>query len=287
MDEATRLFEAERPRLMSLCYRMLGERAAAEDAVQDCWIRWAVAETGTIANPRAWLTRVATRIAIDTLRSARARRERYVGPWLPEPLVTSEDNPAEAAYAQAQECGLALLWAMERLEPAERAALILREALEADYAGIAEALGKSEAACRQLVSRARKRVAAATPALDPSPGRAGDLLGRFVAAAGAGDMAALMRLIAPEAVAISDGGRNARAARRLLHGAEEIAAVTLAVMAQQGAMRLRRCEANGMPGLLADEGGNLHSVVTLAPDSAGRIGWLYIMRAPEKLVRVA
>ena len=182
MDRATALFEAERPRLIALCYRMLGERAAAEDAVQDTWLRWAEAAPDDIAAPAAWLTRVATRISMDALRSARARRERYVGPWLPEPLVTTTEQPVEDQFVQAQECGLAMLWAMERLDPVERVALILREAFDADYAEVAEVLGKSEAACRQLVSRARKRVAGVAR-FAPARAQVEAVMGRFYAAA--------------------------------------------------------------------------------------------------------
>lgn len=285
MDKATTLFEAERPRLIALCYRMLGERAAAEDAVQDCWIRWAGA--GQVDNPQAWLTRVATRIALDMLRSAQARRERYVGPWLPEPLVVSDDNPAEAAFAQAQECSLALLWAMERLEPAERAALILREAMECDYAQIAETLGKSQAACRQLVSRARRRLPEAGAPLAPVvPAQAAELLTRFLAAVQAGDAGALRALLTPEALSITDGGAKARAARRPLVGPEEIATVTLAVAAQLGTVMLTPCTANGAPALLLRRNGAVDSVLALTAAPDGRIGWLYTLRAPEKLAHL-
>lgn len=286
MDKATRTFEAERPRLMSLCYRMLGERAAAEDAVQECWIRWAGADS--VANPQAWLTRVATRIALDMLRSARARRERYVGPWLPEPLVVSGDNPAEDALAQAQACSLALLWAMERLEPAERAALILREAMDCDYGQIAETLGKSQAACRQLVSRARRRLPeTGVPLTRAAPAQVSDLLSRFLAAVRSGDVAAARALLSPEAVSISDGGARARAARRPLVGAEEIAGVMLAVAERQGDVALEPCMANGLPAVLLRRTGALDAVITLVPAADGRIGWLYILRAPEKLAPLA
>lgn len=287
MDETTRIFETERPRLISLCYRILGECAAAEDAVQDCWLRWAEAGPEGIANARAWLTRVATRIAIDMLRSARARRECYVGPWLPEPLVVSAGNPAEAAFAQAQDCELALLCAMERLTPAERAALILRDVLETDYPEIAQTLGKSQAACRQLVSRARRRVRTGAPRFDVAPERTAELLAAFLKAAATGDAAALKRLIAPEAMAVSDGGPNARAARRVLRGPEEIAHVVLAIRNRADRGRPERCEVNGQPGIMLRTRKRVHSVATLLPDGHGRIAWLYTMRAPEKLSRVA
>ena len=155
---AADIFEAQRPALMALCYRMLGERAAAEDAVQETWLRWSAADQGAVRVPAAWLRTAATRIAIDALRRAQARREHYVGPWLPEPILSAEDGTVETRYAQAQECELALLWLMEVLRPAERAAFILREAFDAPYAEISRTLGRSEAACRQLVSRAHRHI---------------------------------------------------------------------------------------------------------------------------------
>ena len=285
-NNATKVFEAERPRLMAICYRMLGERTASEDAVQDTWLRWAATDQGIIRNPQAWLTRVATRIAIDTLRAAQRRRESYVGPWLPEPLVSSADQPLEAAYIQAQECGVALLWAMERLDAHERAAFILREAFDAEYSELAEVLGKSDAACRQMVSRARRRVQNGVPRFEVSKAVVSDLLGRFYAAASVGDIEAAARLLAPDAQAISDGGANARAARRVLIGPDEVTQVVIAVTGKYLAIpgcSTEPCEVNGLPGLVNRVEGRMDSLITLVPDEQGRIARLFTFRAPEKL----
>ena len=282
----TAIFQAERPRLISLCYRMLGERAAAEDAVQDTYLRWAQADHAVIADPAAWLTRVATRIAIDALRSARARRETYVGPWLPEPLVVTADQPVEQDYILAQDCNLALLWAMERLDATERAALILRDVFDADYSDLAETLDKSEAPCRQLVSRARRRVQDAGPRFEAPAAQVSDLIARFFAAAATQDFDRVKSLLSPQAVALSDGGAKVRAARRPLNGPMEIAPVMVAITSKYGTADGQRyvpCHSNGAPALLHLEGGKPQSVITLMPDANGQIGWIYMMRAPAKL----
>jgi RNA polymerase sigma-70 factor (ECF subfamily) len=281
------IFEAERPGLTALCYRMLGERASAEDAVQDTWLRWARADHTAIENPGAWLRRTATRIAIDALRSARARRETYPGPWLPEPLVESDSLSVEDSFALAQECELALLWAMERLTPTERAAFILREAFDAGYDEIAASTGKSEAACRQLVSRAHRRLQESGPRFDAPPEEVTSLLQRFMAAAGAQDHEAALSLFTPGAVAYSDGGKKARAALRPLKGPAEIVQVVMAIIAKSlkdGAhWSMEPGLANGAPALVRRMGGKVDLVLTLAPGTDGRIAWLYAMRNPDKL----
>ena len=287
MTADTAIFEAERPALTALCYRMLGERAGAEDAVQDTWLRWERADHDTIENPRAWLRRTATRIAIDALRSARSRRETYPGPWLPEPLVESDTLSLEDSFALAQECELALLWAMERLSETERAAFILREAFDAGYDEIAAATGKSEAACRQLVSRAHKRLQESGPRFDASPAEVADLLQRFLSAAAAQDHRAVLALFSPDATAYSDGGKKARAALRPLTGPAEIAQVLMAIMQkaaqEQAQWTVEPASANRAPAIVRRLNGKIDLVLTLAPDASGRIAWLYAMRNPDKL----
>ncbi|KCZ90718.1 RNA polymerase sigma factor SigJ [Hyphomonas johnsonii] len=286
MNTATAIFEAERPKLTALCYRMLGEQAGAEDAVQDTWLRWSAVEPDAIDNPAAWLRRAATNIAIDALRSARAKREVYPGPWLPEPLFHGQAQDAGARFEIAQECELALLWAMERLSPAERAAFILREAFDAGYDEIAATLGKSQAACRQLVSRAHRRLQESGPRFDAPNTQVRELIARFLAAVANEDFETATRLLAPDAVAISDGGRKARAALRPLIGAEEIITVFASVMRKSGAevgWRLEMAKVNGAPALVRWLGGRVDMVLTLSPDSAGRIAWFYMMRNPDKL----
>ena len=287
MTADTAIFEAERPALTALCYRMLGERAGAEDAVQDTWLRWERADHDTIENPRAWLRRTATRIAIDALRSARSRRETYPGPWLPVPLVESDTLSLEDSFALAQECELALLWAMERLSETERAAFILREAFDAGYDEIAAATGKSEAACRQLVSRAHKRLQESGPRFDASPAEVADLLQRFLSAAAAQDHRAVLALFSPDATAYSDGGKKARAALRPLTGPAEIAQVLMAIMQkaaqEQAQWTVEPASANRAPAIVRRLNGKIDLVLTLAPDASGRIAWLYAMRNPDKL----
>ncbi|WP_299370513.1 RNA polymerase sigma factor SigJ [uncultured Tateyamaria sp.] len=276
-------FEAQRPMLTALCYRMLGERAAAEDAVQDTWLKWSRADHGAIRTPAAWLRTAATRVAIDALRRARARRETYVGPWLPEPLV-ADDTTAETGFELAQDCELALLWIMDTFPASERAAFILREAFDAGYAEIAETLGKSEAACRQLVSRAHRRVAQAPPDLSqPSDLRAARISG-FLAAIASNDLEAAKRLLAPDAVSISDGGRKARAARRPLTGPDDIVAVSHAITLKHAASRtIVPLTANGQPALLFFDRDTPDTLMTAVLNDRGEICWIYTMRNPDKL----
>lgn len=282
MKDLVEVFEAERPALLSMSYRMLGERHAAEDVVQEVWLRFS--DAGGVENPQAWLRRVATNVAIDTLRSARARRESYVGPWLPEPLI-GESASAENGFVLAQECELALLWAMERLAPVERAAFVLREAFDADYAEIAGTLGRSEAACRQMVSRAHKRLQAEGPRFDVSREEAAEALQRFFAAA-MQDHDAALTLLAPDAVAVTDGGAKVRAARRVLHGPQEIMQVLTSVVAKERDVpdvRFEMVEANGLPAMARFVSGILETVTLVVPDAAGQVQWIYVMRNPEKL----
>ncbi|MBG53606.1 MAG: RNA polymerase sigma factor SigJ [Alphaproteobacteria bacterium] len=282
---ATDIFEAERRRLISLAYRMLGERGAAEDIVQNAWLRWQSVDQTTIETPAAWLTTVTTRLAIDSLKSARANREIYVGVWLPEPLITENpvDSP-EDTLAQSQSVELALLWAMERLAPEERAAFILREAFDTDYADIADILGKTESACRKLIERARKRIEDKAPRYETPASDVRDLLNRFMMAVQAKDKTEILSLLSPTALALSDGGGKVRAALRPLTGAEEIANVFLSLAAKEREIdKLEWVEVNGQPALLSIGGNDTEMLVTLSADQTGRINWIYIMRNPDKL----
>ncbi|WP_299042754.1 RNA polymerase sigma factor SigJ [uncultured Tateyamaria sp.] len=276
-------FEAQRPMLMALCYRMLGERAAAEDAVQDTWLKWSTADHARIQTPAAWLRTAATRVAIDSLRRAKTRRETYVGPWLPEPLIV-DDTTAEDDFAHAQDCELALLWIMDTLPTSERAAFVLREAFDASYDEIAQTLGKSEAACRQLVSRAHRRVAQATPDLSQPAGKRAAQISGFLAAIANNDLDAAKTYLAPDAVSISDGGAKARAARRPLVGPDDIIAVSHAVTQKLGTtLTPTPVTANGHPALMLMEGTRVHALVSAALNAAGQICWMYTMRNPDKL----
>ncbi len=286
MSTDANIFEAERTKLMSLCYRMLGERAEAEDAVQETWLKWAAADIEKIDNPQSWLRRVATNIAIDTLRSAHRQREIYVGPWLPEPLVQQEPQEPVHHFELAQECELALLWAMERLTEKERAAFILREAFDASYSELAGTLGATEAACRQLVSRSQKKLQESGPRFDATPEEVAELSQRFFMAIMTEDFDTALSLLTPKSVAISDGGGKRRAARRPLLGGAEIMQVFRALYEKaksEPGWTTQMLMVNAKPAILRYQFGQLDSITTLAPDQSGKIAWIYIMRNPVKL----
>ncbi|MGR3760026.1 RNA polymerase sigma factor SigJ [Roseobacteraceae bacterium NS-SX3] len=282
----TDVFEAERANLVSLCYRMLGERSGAEDAVQETWLKWAAADKGRIRNPAAWLRRVAANIAIDTLRAARSRRELYVGPWLPEPLFEAGGQEVVPHFELAQECELALLWAMERLNERERAAFILREAFDASYSEIAATLGTTPAACRQLVSRSQKKLQDTGPRFDAPPEEVAALTERFFMAVMADDYAEALQLLTPDTVAITDGGAKKRAARRPLVGGAEIMQVFQSLhekaKSEQG-WAAGTAMVNTQPAFLRYRFGQLDSITVLAPDRSGKINWIYVMSNPDKL----
>ncbi|WP_018996847.1 RNA polymerase sigma factor SigJ [Hirschia maritima] len=287
MNEHTAQFESERPKLISLCYRMLGQHSHAEDAVQDTWIKWAAADKSTIHNPSAWLRKVATNIAIDTLKSAAHEREVYFGPWLPEPILSDDNASSLAHFELAQECELALLWAMERLNAKERAAFILREAFDASYAEIASTLQTSEAACRQLVSRSQKKLQDSGPRFDATPAEIMDLTQKFFLAVATEEYDQALKLLAPNATAISDGGTKKRAARRPLHGCSEILQVLSAIWKKtnsEDGWSTRMAVVNRNPSILRYKDSELDSVITIAPSQDTQIGWIYILRNPEKLL---
>ena len=279
-------FEAARPRLTGLAYRLLGSWAEAEDVVQDAWPRWAsVAATGGIDNADAYLTTIVTRLALTALDSARVRREQYVGPWLPEPVSTRDDPTLGAERAEALD--LATLLLLERLSGPERAAVVLREAFAYDYTSLAEVLGTTEAAARQLVSRGRR-------ALDGgrrqpvSPADRDRLLAAFVSAAQGGDLAALEAVLVPDAVAISDGGGVVSAARRPVHGADQVARFVLGLLEKFGrGVRSIPVIANGQTAFLAVTDGPDPQPVALWSLDLGADGvrGVHIVRAPDKLVR--
>ncbi|HYD37550.1 MAG TPA: sigma-70 family RNA polymerase sigma factor [Allosphingosinicella sp.] len=289
---ADRLFESERPRLRGLAYRMLGSVSDAEDAVQDAWLRWNRIETGELAEPRAWLVRVVTRICIDRLRSARARREEYVGPWLPEPIVESEqllDPAPSAALERADDLTVAFLLALERLSPLERAVFVLHDVFSTDYAELAAMLGKSEAACRQLAARARGHIEAAKPRYKVAEAQAKRLAAAFIAAVQSDDAERLGAMLAEDAVLVSDGGGKVPAALRPLLGRDRIVKFLLGVtrkFGRTGPADVRLARINGQPGLVLNAGNGL-TTFSLEPDEQGRIGAVYVVRNPDKLRHVA
>ncbi len=282
---ATALFEAERPRLRGLAYRMLGSVAEAEDAVQDAWLRWARVESDSIEEPRAWLVRVVTRLCIDRLRSARARREEYVGPWLPEPLVEDAAPPPAQAMERAEDLTVAFLLALERLSPLERAVFVLHDVFGTDYAELAATLGRSEAACRQLAARARGHVEAARPRYRLAEEEAKRLTSAFLEAIRADDAAAIAPLLAGDAVLVSDGGGKVIAALNPIVGRERILRFFAGVgrkLAAKGPVEVRQASINGVPGLIVRAAGGL-STFAFETGSDGRISAIYSVRNPDKL----
>lgn len=285
-DNAT-LFEQQRPRLLSLAYRMLGEVQAAEDIVQESWLRWAAAPANSILSPTAWLTQVVTRLAIDQLRSAQQRREVYIGPWLPEPIIDDEGGPSHLT-ALAQECELALLWSLERLAAEERAAFLLSQVFDTPYADIARTLDKSEPACRQLVSRARQRVQEASPRFDTTSEQLERTLLSFASAAASGDKEEVLRLLAPEVLGLTDGGGVVSAARIPLQGPERVAQVFTHIASKRASASgtLSLLSVNGQPALAHLNGDDDDMIFTLRLNQRGEICWLYTLRNPQKLAGV-
>lgn len=280
------IFEAQRTKLTSLAYRMLGEKAAAEDIVQDTWLAWNSADKATVEMPVAWLYQVTNRSAIDSLRSARARRESYVGPWLPEPLLSPNSVTPEDHFAHARECELALLWAMERLSPEERSAFILRKAFDSDYDDIAQVLGKNAAACRKLVSRAKLKVKSEGVTFATESSKHTELLRLFSQACLSQDHNEVLRLLAPNVVALTDGGGKVRASLRPLLGAQEVSKVVLAISSKAPIAPntdFAFISVNGQAALQIKGTQTQNMLSTVRGNEDGLIEWIYVMRNPEKL----
>ncbi|MFE1861176.1 RNA polymerase sigma-70 factor [Streptomyces anandii] len=286
----TDLFEEHRPVLMGVAYRMLGRVADAEDVVQDAWLRWSRADHDAVREPRAYLVRVTTRLAIDRLRQIKSRGEAYVGPWLPEPLVTDvagtvADTAEQAVLADS--VSLAVLVVLESLSPLERAVFVLREAFGYPYAEIAAMLERGEPAVRQLAGRARRHVEERRPRYEVDPAQRRVLTERFLAAAANGDLEGLMALLAPDVRLVGDSGGKAKAPLRILSTADKVGRFLVGA-ARKGIAdpSFRILELNGGPALLVLSGGRPDSVFQL--DVAdGRVQAVYIIRNPDKLTSLA
>ncbi|MGW4820189.1 RNA polymerase sigma-70 factor [Streptomyces sp. NPDC004227] len=285
-DSGTEVFEEHSPVLMGVAYRMLGRVADAEDVLQEAWLRWSTADRDAVREPRGYLVRVTTRLAIDRLRRIQARGESYVGPWLPEPLVTdlagTVPDAAERAVL-ADSVSLAVLVVLETLSPLERAVFVLREAFGYPYAEIAALLDRGEPAVRQLAGRARRHVGERRPRYEVDPAHRRDLTERFLAAAAGGDLDGLMSLLAPDARLVGDSGGKARAPLRVLESADKVGRFLVGV-AHKGIPdpSVRFLEVNGGPAVLILSGGKPDSVFQL--DVAdGRVQAVYIVRNPDKL----
>lgn len=293
MTDTLATFEAQRSHLIGIAYRMLGDMAAAEDVAQDAWLRWQSTAAAEIADPRAWLTTVSVRLCLDTIRRTRSRRETYVGPWLPEPLLPEDTRIAlgsapDSAAELASDVSYALMLALERLSGEERAALILHDAFELGYAVIAETLGKSEPACRKLVSRARERVRAQRPRNAVSRAAHLALIERFVAASQLHDLDALKQLLASDVALRSDGGGEVPAALNVLEGVARVSAFLHGLIRLYGMLEdagNRIVDINGDPALLITTSGRVDTVLNFASDGA-RFTSILAMRNPTKLARI-
>jgi RNA polymerase sigma-70 factor (ECF subfamily) len=275
------VFEHLRQRLFAVAYRMTGTRADADDVVQEAYIRWHQADVGAVRSPEAWLVRVTTRLSIDRLRRVSLEREKYTGPWLPEPLF-GDPSPEERLELNS-DLSMAFMVLLERLAPVERAAFLLHDVFECDYPEIARALRKSEAACRQIVHRARERVRGDRRRFRPSEEEYRGLIEKFTEAARAGDEEALLSLFAEDATLTSDGGGVVPAARKVVRGRRRIARLFL-VLARtlRGRMAQTILTINGEPGLVTFLDGAPLTATSFETDGR-RILALYNVLNPEKL----
>ncbi len=282
-NDPAQSFEPHRQRLTRLAYQMLGSMAEAEDMAQEAFLRWHATDRTRVENPRAFLGRTVTRLCLDQMKSARARHETYIGPWLPEPVLQPADDDGLAETADM--LSTTLLLALERLSPLERAAFLLHDVFDMDFTAIAASLGRSEAACRQLASRARQHVQQAKPRF-PVPASQGQAIAQaFLTASESGDASALISLLAQDAVILTDGGGIRSAARNPIFGRDRALRFYQGLahkMAWQPQAVLFRGLINGLPGYVTREQDGLPQVTSFAIDQ-GVIAAIYVVRNPEKL----
>lgn len=271
-----------RRRLLGLAYRMLGSRSDAEDVVQDAWLRFADADD--VRNPEAFLVTVVTRLCLDRLKSAKAQREIYVGPWLPEPVFDTDGLATDAATELADDLSFALLLALDRLSPQERAAFLLHDVFEVPFSEIATMIGRSEPACRQLATRARRAVRDERPPPAATPDSHEHLLKAFVEAVASGDLSRLTGLLREDAVAVTDGGGRKSAALNPLYGADKIARFFIGVAGKNAHrdIRIEPAMINGSIGALLYLDGELDHTLIVSSDGE-KIAAVYLVRNPDKL----
>jgi RNA polymerase sigma-70 factor (ECF subfamily) len=275
-------FVASRPRLTAIAYRMLGSAADAEDVVQETYLRWRERRERDVESSASYLTTIVVRLCIDELRSARSRRESYVGPWLPEPLVVDESGPAEAAEL-ADSLSLAFLVMLEELAPVERAAFLLHDVFDYDYGEIGRMLDRGEPACRQLVSRARRRVGDRRRRFDADERQGREIANRFLTAVSVGDVESVIEVLAPDVVLWTDGGGKVRAARRPIHGASKVARFLVAVSGTVAeGTEIREATVNGQPGFLLVSNGVVTSTLSLEVAGESIVGVAVVLN-PDKL----
>jgi RNA polymerase sigma-70 factor (TIGR02957 family) len=287
MDDDASVFNGLRPRLQKIAYRMLGSVAEAEDTVQDVWLRWHTAAREAIDNAEAWLVAVTTRMSIDRLRAAKIQREHYTGIWLPEPQLTEFPATPEEATERADDVSVAFLTLLERLTPEARAAFLLREVFDADYSEVAQAIGKTEAACRQLVSRAKAQLRDDRPRFSVPRETHLRLLRMFVQALDRGDFHAINALLAEDATLIGDGGGKVTSFPKPMESGRRIARLFYASSLRYGSeLSVKLVMLNGQWALLRFIEGKLESAQSFETDGE-RIVRIYVQRNPDKLARIA
>ena len=285
-------FEPLRRRLIGLAYRMLGSMAEAEDAVQEAYLRWHDADRASVEDPKAFLMTTTTRICLDVLKSARVRREEYVGPWLPDPVTDTASLAPDAQTELAEDLSVALLLALDRLSPLERAAFLLHDVFDYSFSQVADALGRNEAACRQLAARARTHVREARPAgAGPAHVASGtleakhtQLLTAFITASRSGDIAALTRMLARDARIVSDGGGKVPAALNVIEGADRCAAFLAGVVRKgfTAEMSVHFKMINDLPGFILTGPDGLVQTNAFEIED-GVVTAIYVVRNPDKL----
>jgi RNA polymerase sigma-70 factor (TIGR02957 family) len=284
-DPATEAFLAHRNLLFTVAYELLGSAADAEDVLQETWLRWAGVDLGTVRDQRAYLVRITTRQALTRLRTLGRRKESYVGPWLPEPLLTAPDVAADVELAES--VSMAMLLVLETLTPAERAVFVLREVFDVAYGEIAEAVGKSPAAVRQIAHRAREHVAARRPRGVVSPAETRAALEAFQRAAETGDLQRLLDILAPDVVFLGDGGGVVQAVLVPVVGAGRVARLLTAGLRRiPAAASLQPAQVNGYPALILRLNDEIDTVIAVRIDD-GLVTGLYAVRNPDKLSHMA
>ncbi|MEV6150891.1 RNA polymerase sigma-70 factor [Nonomuraea sp. NPDC052129] len=290
-DRDQLVFNQHRNLLFSVAYRVLGTVADAEDAVQDAWIKWSADDRSQVADPKAYLARIVSNLALQRLRSTRYQRETYVGPWLPEPILTSGDTADDITSAES--VSTAMLVVLETLSPLERAVFVLKEVFDFSHAEIAQAVERSETAVRQAAHRAREHVRARRPRFTADRSRQRDATERFLAAATGGDINTLMELLSPDVTLWTDGGGKVRQALRPVVGAETVAAWFGAIGkvtyqgVEPGEMNAELVEINGGPGMVFSGLGRVIATVTFDFDADGRITAIHNIANPDKLRAIA
>jgi RNA polymerase sigma-70 factor (ECF subfamily) len=280
-------FEQHRPLLFSIAYRMLGSAMEAEDMVQETYLRYQAVPEESILTPRPFLTTIITRLCLDQLKSARSQREQYIGPWLPEPIRTDVPGPA-ASMGDVESISMAFLILLESLSPAERAVFLLREVFDHNYAEIAQVIGKSEEACRQLFSRARKHIVAHRPRFKSTPEQHRRILTRFIEAVSEGDLDGLTQMLADDVVFTSDGGGRSVAVRRPVAGRETVARLFLALAKRnvEARLTLEIIEANGKTALLLRSPDGQPFGLLAMETAQGKIQCFSFVVNPDKLKHV-